>query len=94
MRQTDEIWDSQKLRAAKFPKDRIAFMRGVESIATKDAAVFQRYKSGVTPLFLARLEIAKNNYLWDVTEEQFLNEFKLCGYAETQAVEDEDGEDY
>lgn len=93
MRQND-VWSAQKLRAAKFPKDRIAFVRGVEGIAYKDAAVFQRYKSGVTPLIIARLEIAKNNYLWDVTEEQFLNEYRICGYANTQAVEDNDGEDY
>lgn len=78
MRRKDEIWDEQAERQRHYPKDRIAF---IHSAAPYDAYTFQRYKEKRISLTTARAEIARNNYLAEVTEEQFLNEFKLCGYA-------------
>ncbi len=79
MRRKDDIWDEQAERQKRYPKDRIAF---IHSAAPYDAYTFQRYKEGRISLATARAEIARNNYLAEVTEEQFLNEFKQCGYAE------------
>lgn len=79
MRRKDDIWFEQAERQKRYPKDRIAF---IHSAAQDDAYTFQRYKEKRITLDIARAEIARNNYLESVTEEQFLNEFKLCGYTE------------
>lgn len=80
-----KIWTDQEARQAKFPPNRIAFYQS-ESVAAMDAAIFQRYKEKRITLTVARYSIASNNFLSEVTEEQFLNEFEICGYKNTMAV--------
>lgn len=88
MRHNDDIWADQKVRQEKFPKDRIAFMHS-EFTAKQDAKTFQRYKEGRLTLLQAISEMEQNNYL-DITVEQFMNEYEICGYKATQAVREYD----
>ncbi len=75
-----KIEEAQKARQERFPHDRIAFYTS-ESIAARDACIFQKYKERSISLGMAMSSIASNNYLQNITEEQFMNEFKLCGYT-------------
>ena len=69
----------QSERFTKFPDDRIAFLPS-ESIAQKDASVFEMYSQGQISIGAAIEMIRKNNQLPVVTREQFLNEYRICGY--------------
>ena len=93
-RTTDELKDEQKIRATLFPRDRIAFVKGNFHKASEDAMTFWQYKIGKIPLIIARIRIADNNYLPEVTEEQFMNEYRLCGYEHLKISEDEYGRYY
>lgn len=75
----DHIRRVQAERAALFPKDRIAFRHHPDS-AMEDARIFLDYQKGRISLMLACLRIKHSNYLPEVTEEQFLNEYRICGY--------------
>lgn len=86
MRHNDDIWADQKVRQEKYPPDRIAFLHS-EFTAKQDAMIFQRYKEHKLTLFQAMREIGRNNYL-DITEEQFLSEYRIIGYANTKAVDE------
>lgn len=70
----------QELRQKKFPPDRIAFL-GTDVAATNDKMTFRLFHSGEITLREACMRIAEANFLQEVTEEQFLNEAKLLGYA-------------
>lgn len=83
-RHLDEIWYEQEARQKKYPKDRIAF---IHAAAVNDAAVFQRFKEHRMTLLQAMDQIARNNFLKEITEEQFMNEYTICGYAATKAVD-------
>lgn len=85
MRHVDEIWYEQEARQKKYPPDRIAF---IPAAATQDAATFQRYKEKKITLLQAMDQIAKHNFLKKITEEQFLSEYNIIGYANTQAVDE------
>ena len=80
-----KVWLEQAARQEKFPKNRIAFYPS-ENVASLDASIFQRYKEKRITLTVARNCIASNNFLEEVTEEQFMNEYRICGYANTMAV--------
>lgn len=71
---------TQMRRFLKFPEDRIPFVKGSEAIATKDQSIFQMYHDKQITLEMACKEIAENNYLDEVTPEQFLNEYRIIGY--------------
>lgn len=90
-RHLDEIWYEQEARQKKYPKDRIAF---IHAAASNDAAVFQRFKDHRMTLLQAMDQIAKNNFLKSITEEQFMTEYRICGYTATQSAEDEYGRYY
>ena len=79
MNKVDGIVEEQKVRVKKFPSDRIAFRSSVDS-AKKDASTFKSFSSGHLPISMAVECIRKNNHLPYVTEEQFLNEYRICGY--------------
>lgn len=68
-------WDRQK----KFPKDRICFRHG-EEVANFDKSIFREYMEGRISVEHACEQIAENNYLFEVTEEQFFNELLICGW--------------
>ena len=70
----------QEGRGGRFPSDRIPFLKGNERVANEDRHVFVLYKHGEISLAMACFRIANNNYLDNVTREQFLNEYKICGY--------------
>lgn len=75
-----KVEDEQKARQNRFPHDRIAFYSS-EGTAARDACIFQKYKERSISLGMAISSIASNNYLQNITEEQFMNELKLCGYT-------------
>lgn len=85
MRHVDEIWYEQEARQKKYPPDRIAF---IPAAAMQDAATFQRYKEKKITLLQAMEEIAKHNFLKKITEEQFMNEYRIIGYANTKVVDE------
>lgn len=85
MRHVDEIWYEQEARQKKYPKDRIAF---IPAAAMQDATTFQRYKEKKITLFQAMEQIAKHNFLKKITEEQFMNEYRIIGYANTKVVDE------
>lgn len=87
MRHKDEIWYEQEARQKKYPPDRIAF---IPAAAMQDAATFQRYKEKKITMLQAMDEIAKHNFLKRITEEQFMNEYEICGYKATKAVSEYD----
>lgn len=78
-----KIWEKQAERQKNYPADRIAF---TPSAASFDCITFQKYKENRITLSQACKEIAANNFLESVTVEQFLNEYRICGYANTIAV--------
>lgn len=84
-RHTDEIWYEQEARQKKYPPDRIAF---IHAAAANDSTVFQRFKEHRMTLLQAMDQIAKNNFLKKITEEQFMNEYRICGYTATQVVDE------
>lgn len=71
---------AQKVRAAKYPKDRICFLSS-EAAAIADQKTFKEFQSGMITLRAACIKIAETNHLEEVTEEQFMNECLLLGYA-------------
>lgn len=83
--------DMQKKRVNRYPANRIPFL-GIESAADADKATFKAYRYGYISLTSACERIARSNYLPAVTEEQFLNEYRICGY-QRYAVEDDDDEE-
>ena len=78
-------------RQMKFPEDRIALLKGSETAADADKIVLNdwfkhgRWRKG-NAYYAAKKKamdaIAKNNYLDEVTEEQFDNLCRMCGYWE------------
>lgn len=85
MRHVDEIWYEQEARQKKYPPDRIAF---IPAAAMQDAATFQKYKEKKLTLLQAMEQIAKHNFLKRITEEQFMNEYRIIGYANTKVVDE------
>ncbi len=70
----------QARRAQRFPANRIAFL-GTETAAEADKATFKAFQYGNISVSTACKRIAETNLLEKVTEEQFLNECELLGYA-------------
>lgn len=70
---------SQKKRHERFPSDRIAFL-DTETAAILDKAVFERYHRKEISIENACKSIAWNNYLPEVTAEQFLKAYKALGF--------------
>lgn len=76
MKQTD-LEVKQQQRQKLFPKDRVAFVR---SSVYEDIKTFENYNSGFISLEEACDDIAKHNYLPEITPDQFLNERRICGW--------------
>lgn len=76
-------------RSDFFPIDRIPFLSS-ESIADLDRRTFRSYLRNEISLKRACEEIASHNYLEDVTPDQFLNEFAICGWGANVIMDDED----
>lgn len=70
----------QSVRSAKYPKDRICFLN-TDAAVEADKATFRLWQSGGISMKDACERIAVANALVEVTEEQFINECKLLGYA-------------
>ena len=70
----------QAERSDLFPPDRIAFLNS-DAVCDLDRKTFRAYLHNEISLKRACEEIAEHNYLEDVTPEQFLNEFALCGWS-------------
>lgn len=77
----------QKNRLYKYPIDRIPFL-GNDTAADADKATFKAYHDGIISIQDACARIAKANYIPKVTEEQFLSEYNIIGYANTKAVDE------
>ena len=76
----------QEERQDMFPPDRIAFM---SNTADEDRQTFMAYKKRKISLIEACAQIAFHNHLDDVTPEQFLNEYHICGWDATVYPEEE-----
>lgn len=66
-------------RMERCPKDRIAFLRTTYA-ADLDKKAFCDYLHGSISLKTMCERLASNNNLPYVTEEQALNELRICGY--------------
>ena len=86
----DQISEIQRIRMEKFPPDRIAFYSSVDS-AQRDASTFRSFSTGHLPISIAIEWIRRNNHLPYVTERQFLNEYRICGYDKFYNMEKERG---
>ena len=75
----EERQADQRARSRNFPKDRICFFPS-ETAARSDVAVFNKYIEYKITKAQAMKEIAANNYLAEITEEQFINELILLGW--------------
>ena len=75
----EERQADQRARTRNFPKDRICFFQS-ETAAKSDVAVFHKYINYQITKAQAMKEIAENNYLAEITEEQFINELRLLGW--------------
>ncbi len=76
MKETD-LKTKQQQRQKLFPKDRVAFVR---SSVYEDIKTFENYNKGFIDLEEGCRQIAKHNYLTEVTPEQFLTEHRICGW--------------
>lgn len=76
MKETD-LKTKQQQRQKLFPKDRVAFVR---SSVYEDIKTFENYNKGFIDLEEGCRQIAKHNYLPEVTPGQFLNERRICGW--------------
>ena len=81
MRYSDNIYDVQKERSLIFPPDRIAFLSNIDYVARMDKATFEAYRNKQITITEACRQIASNNNLSEVSQEAFLNEFRMLGYA-------------
>lgn len=79
-RRDDGMRFAQADRAQRWPKDRIAFLRHNADAARMDVQTFRDYQQGYITLEKAMAQIQMNNYLPEVTREQFLNEYRICGW--------------
>ena len=73
------IRETQQLRQKKFPSDRICFAQH-QSAADADARAMRQFIHGEISMPRLCREIAKNNYIDFVTEEQMVNELKITGW--------------
>lgn len=74
-----KIVEKQKERAARFPKDRIPFYSSSSS-AVMDQRIFTAYANGELTKRQAMERMAKNNFLDEITELQFMTEYRALGY--------------
>ena len=83
------IYEHQANRQRGLPEDRIAFLGNNDTAAEADKAVFTdwykhgRWKKGVErklALQKAMRQIAENNYLDEITEDQFFTALEILGY--------------
>lgn len=81
MRYSNNIYDVQKERSLIFPPDRIAFLKNFDYVARMDKATFEAYRKKQITITEACRQIASNNNLPEVSQEAFLNEFRMLGYA-------------
>lgn len=72
-------FEIQEKRQESFPSDRIPFYRSATS-AYKDQVTFLAYRNHEISKKTAILQIAENNFLYYVSEEQFDNEYHILGY--------------
>lgn len=77
---TDELYELQRKRRARFPKDRIPFLSFASTIEA-DRATFRAYEDGKISILRACSNIANSNCLDEVTEEQFLKTCEGLGYV-------------
>lgn len=82
----------QAERSDLFPIDRIPFLSS-ETAANMDRKIFRSYLRNEISIKRACEEVANNNYLEDVTPEQFLNEFAICGWC-ANVLDDDDDDEY
>lgn len=75
----DTRYANQRLRQKSYPKDRICFLSN-DTAAKKDLTVFGKYYNGELSKGQAMKEIAKNNCLEKITDEQFVTELILLGW--------------
>lgn len=85
----DHIRQIQARRAKLFPPDRIAFMSLNWERAHTDVSIFKSYAKKEIPLQIAIAAMERNNYV-SITEEQFLNEFRLLGYDRFRKGKDDE----
>lgn len=75
----DTRYANQRLRQLNYPKDRICFLSNATA-AKNDVTIFNKYINYEISKGQAMKEIASNNYLSEITEEQFITELILLGY--------------
>ena len=72
-------FEDQQKRMESFPRNRIPFYQSRTS-ASKDQMTFMAYRNHEISKASAMRQIADNNFLYEITEEQFDTEYKLLGY--------------
>lgn len=72
-----DIWEVQRARTKRFPRDRIAFWK---SAAKEDMKNFRKWRRGSMSLDTLRKAVAEANFLSEVTEEQIITELKMTGW--------------
>lgn len=77
-------YQEQQSRTTIFPKNRIPFYSSKTS-AYLDKKTFESYLAKEISKTTAMARIARNNFLYFISEEQFDTEFKLLGYAEGES---------
>lgn len=76
----EEIYQEQKKRQAKFPKDRICYCR-LPTSAMEDQRSMRSFARGEITLKTLCIQLAWNNYLDYVSEEQAWKALRESGYV-------------
>lgn len=76
---TEILMKYQAERAKKYPKDRIPFLP-FDEVAEADMQVFEAFRKGEISCQVGRNQIARNNYLKNVTKIQFMEAYEALGY--------------
>ena len=84
----NEMLYAQHRRMLNFPCDRVPFLKGSDHAARLDKIVLTAWYKGKMSSEDAREAIAKNNYLDEVTKEQFDTLCRMCGYRRKNNVSD------
>lgn len=88
MDRIEHMRQKQKARQKKFPLDRICFMHG-ELYANEDVRIIKQYRLKEITMDQACRAIAQNNYLTNVTRDQFKNMLHILGYDRRELYADE-----
>ncbi len=83
----DEEYYKQLIKLQSYPEDRICF-RHSRTIAKMDAAVFNKYINKKITKDQAKAEVARNNCLDLITDEQWFNTLHMLGYGGIDGQQD------